>query len=50
MKKKKDKHKEEETYLKYPFKKNDITIYVENGGTLIFQSGNPTPPPKPPRP
>lgn len=41
---------EDEEYLKYVINIRDSTINftVEDGGTLIVQSGNPNPPPRPP--
>jgi hypothetical protein len=40
----------DEVYLNYLQRiyDNTITINIHAGGTLIMQSGNPTPPPKPP--
>lgn len=41
---------EDEEYLKYIIKDCTFNITVENGGTVIFQTGKPTPPPTPPNP
>lgn len=40
----------DEAYLKYVINIRDSTINfnVNDGGVLIVQSGNPTPPPRPP--
>lgn len=45
---KEKKEVEPEEYLKYVMKDNTINITIKAGGMLVFQSGNPTPPPKPP--
>jgi hypothetical protein len=39
---------ETEEYLKYIIKDCTFNITVESGGTLILQTGKPTPPPTPP--
>lgn len=39
---------ETEEYLKYVIKDCVFNITVEYGGTLIMQTGKPTPPPPPP--
>lgn len=41
---------EEESYLKYVMKDCTINITAEAGSQVILQAGNPTPPPKPPKP
>lgn len=35
---------EDDSYLKYIMKHNNINITVEDGGTVIFQSGRPKDP------
>lgn len=47
-KEKKTEETKDEEYLKYVMKDNTINITIKAGGLLVFQSGNPTPPPKPP--
>lgn len=39
---------ETEEYLKYVIKDCTFNITVQAGGTLIMQTGKPTPPPPPP--
>lgn len=39
---------EAEEYLKYIIKDCTFNITVEEGGTVIFQTGKPNPPPPPP--
>lgn len=39
----------DEQYLKYIMNIKKMTIKIEDGGILIMQSGNPTPPPYVPK-